>query len=175
MDNSPLSRLSPELRNKIYELVLLGTREVRIDVADPANQVHHPLTQTCRQIYTEAKYIDYAHTDVIFDSYGSGRLGDSKHLAEWLRIMGADACKALHSIDHHFISTHHYQKLVAVEQHAADHVEYLPSTVCVRDYVWTSRKQTIARTLEAMSMRLDNVKFSGLFIVDYDGIVMVQE
>ena len=49
MDRSILARLSPEIRNTIYEFTF--TSEYAVTLRD--NAVLHPLTSTCRQLRSE--------------------------------------------------------------------------------------------------------------------------
>lgn len=62
MDHSPLARLAPELRNRVYELALTHSDRIK-----PLNGSHHAeladhnqLTSTCRQVRTETLGMFYA-------------------------------------------------------------------------------------------------------------------
>ncbi|KAK5124311.1 hypothetical protein LTR85_002014 [Meristemomyces frigidus] len=81
MDNSPLARLPPELRNDIYELALTHDRPYII----PTEQRRRSglsgrgLMRTCRTVRAETTLLFYASNDFVFkcDSYYS--LGPKSH------------------------------------------------------------------------------------------------
>ncbi|KAF2171132.1 hypothetical protein M409DRAFT_19102 [Zasmidium cellare ATCC 36951] len=56
MDNSPLNKLSAELRNQIYELALTSDNPVSIS---DGSAVQPPLTRTCKQIRSESLLLSY--------------------------------------------------------------------------------------------------------------------
>lgn len=79
MDESPLAKLPPELRNRIYELALRQENPVRLHwTIWPEEKVHHmdatrstptilALTKTCRQIRQESNKLFYAVNRFIVD------------------------------------------------------------------------------------------------------------
>ncbi|KAK5134781.1 hypothetical protein LTR08_006156 [Meristemomyces frigidus] len=77
MENSPLSRLSPELRNQIYHLALYERRPVAIT---PNRTMEPSLLKTCKQIRNEAELLFYAinHFTAIIT------FSPSQHLVYWL-------------------------------------------------------------------------------------------
>ncbi|KAK5122037.1 hypothetical protein LTR85_004283 [Meristemomyces frigidus] len=89
MENSPLARLAPELRNRIYELVFEGENVVSMDTAKNLN---HPLTMTCRQVRDESLLMYYSATRFRFFGRSSGRL------RKWLRALGREACASIKAL-----------------------------------------------------------------------------
>lgn len=68
MDNSPFARLSPELRNNIYELALHNSDgDIELDSLGCSNQ----LTRTCRQIRIETRAMFYAANEFRVTLLGS--------------------------------------------------------------------------------------------------------
>lgn len=63
MESSPFAKLSPELRNEIYELALRSNRTT-LELRDMKN--YNGLTQTCRQIRTECQAMLYALNNFAF-------------------------------------------------------------------------------------------------------------
>ena len=63
MDKSPFAKLSPELRNQVYELVLQSNRAT-LELRDM--KTYNGLTQTCRQIRAESQPMLYAQNKFAF-------------------------------------------------------------------------------------------------------------
>jgi hypothetical protein len=61
MEHSPLNRLSAELRNHIWQLVVSFEDSLLIKANASLNARQHPLTRTCRQIRNETIAMFYAH------------------------------------------------------------------------------------------------------------------
>jgi len=108
MDNSPFGRLSPELRNRIYEMVLDPLRCVTMDLtnATTIHDIRHPLIVTCRQIKAEAKAMSYSRTAIDFEltltwspDWLVARQKRGRNMIRWLQIVGLESCRVLCSID----------------------------------------------------------------------------
>ena len=61
MDESPLGDLSPELRNHIYDLILITNSQLGILLRRAAQFSH--LTRTCRQIRSETRELFFANNE----------------------------------------------------------------------------------------------------------------
>lgn len=101
MDASPLASLPAELRNEIYELVLLEQSEVII-TADNNKQrspdsVHPALTKVCKQIRTECHGTYFAVNDfrIKAPSYTSYPL---QFLNQWLDHIGTANAQHLQTV-----------------------------------------------------------------------------
>ena len=83
MEASPLYRLSPELRNHIYEHVF--TSKYAVTLQDQKCQ--HALTRTCKQLRHETLAMYYATTSL------NAHLDDgpAKPLTNWLKVIGSGA------------------------------------------------------------------------------------
>ena len=104
MENSPLGRLSAELRNKISEFALMKDGPICLNTTAVRNQplasatfpLHRPcaLSQTCRQMRRETGEMFFAsNTFVIF-------VGHAEHarLSAWLRALGSQIVSRLKHI-----------------------------------------------------------------------------
>lgn len=101
MDNSPLGRLSPELRNQIYELVFqpsnrsyLQVRPTRLDAANFAQTI--AIAQTCRQVRAEARLLFFATNDFRFDCSSAPKSLVAP--TRWLQNVGPDALEVMRSM-----------------------------------------------------------------------------
>jgi len=105
MDNSPFGRLSPELRNKIYNLALPPLRvlrpafEGRLDTS-----FHHPLTNNCRQLRAETLLMNYEGMHIWPSAKVCYQEAQTEKFAAWLNTLGAVACKNICCIDAFFCS-----------------------------------------------------------------------
>ena len=126
MENSPLARLSPERRNKIYEYAL-PSHIVYIDcVPSGKHAAQRPLTKTCRQIRTETLSMDYANTSIelftvdvgCYDSQTVGRA-----MAAWLRAIGPEACSTMGCIIATFSGVKQFDKIMAEEKRKGNGVD----------------------------------------------------
>lgn len=93
MDDSPLPRLPAELRNRIYELVLVeGTvevfRHIRKIWKSPA------LLHTSRQIRAEASSIYFGGNSFLI----TGFLHHDRYLSSWLRVLPAPSRAAIQRV-----------------------------------------------------------------------------
>lgn len=104
MDQSPLQKLPPELRNRIYELALLERLPIAVSTHGPNEKATTPLLQTCRQIRVEASAIYYSgNTFDILPNYketDASAICTSAYdaLAKWLENMPLEARNALRRI-----------------------------------------------------------------------------
>lgn len=93
MDNSPLGRLSAELRNRIYQYTLkiepvCGRPWDRDVYLYPGNRdILYPITRVCRQLRREtlAMYLSTTSFDTIY-------LDSDGHLVRWLKALGPVSC-----------------------------------------------------------------------------------
>ncbi|KAK5133317.1 hypothetical protein LTR08_007842 [Meristemomyces frigidus] len=90
MDNSPLARLAPELKNAIYELALYDANEIPLcaekgSLASPSKQgsTASALTMTCKEIRAETTAMFYAVNT--FTLYSGS---DSTGLGHWSKNFG---------------------------------------------------------------------------------------
>ncbi|KAK5684036.1 hypothetical protein LTS10_003900 [Elasticomyces elasticus] len=91
MDDSPFARLSPELRNAIYEAAF--NTEYAITLQD--NAIQHGITRTCRQLRRETLHMYYslARFNAHLDD------GPTAPLARWLEVLGRDNCLLLREVN----------------------------------------------------------------------------
>lgn len=93
MENSPLAKLPQELRNRIYENVLVSDSPIRIASISPSElpSVWKPpgLLQTCRQVAAEATAIFYGR-NTFWERNSSSSLGSDLLLRKWLRKLPAE-------------------------------------------------------------------------------------
>lgn len=93
MDFSPFARLSPELRNKIYEHVFCSSNRFRVSLgpASGPNNAQSPLTRTCRQMRQESLHMYLANTRF------SAHLDDGPitPLIRWFEAIGPEAIALL--------------------------------------------------------------------------------
>ncbi|KAK4546316.1 hypothetical protein LTR36_001993 [Oleoguttula mirabilis] len=99
MDKSALGRLSPELRNRIYELVFgppgYYPNIVRLGHREYNGCIQHAFTRVCHQARAESLLMYYANTPF----YPRHRSKPTRaKLCAWLRCIGPDACAALRSV-----------------------------------------------------------------------------
>ena len=82
MDGSILARLSPELRNRVYEYVFTSDYAVTLR----KGLAQHALTKTCRQIRQETMpmYMSLTRFNAHLDD------GPATPLARWLRAVGPE-------------------------------------------------------------------------------------
>lgn len=97
MDNSPLLRLPPELRNHIYDLVFAEGGTINIDAPHYPQEIQVPtLLHTCRQLRAEASSVYYSTH--IFVARVSRRHGLSPALKDWLRKIGVEGRALIRAI-----------------------------------------------------------------------------
>ena len=82
MDRSPLARLAPEIRNRIYEYTFSSIYAVTLR----SGACEHPLTQTCAQIRFETLQMFFATGTF------NAHLDDdhTTSLAAWLSALGSE-------------------------------------------------------------------------------------
>ncbi|CAK3898450.1 Hypothetical predicted protein [Lecanosticta acicola] len=90
-----LSRLSPELRNLIYEHAFTSPYAVTLPPASPTRHHQHPLTLTCRAIRHESLPMYYFLTD--FNAHLDD--GPATPLAKWLKVLGPDLVACIGQIN----------------------------------------------------------------------------
>ncbi|KAK4539388.1 hypothetical protein LTR36_010989 [Oleoguttula mirabilis] len=116
MDASPLQRLAPELRNRIWELALTQADPVKVhgkngrNVAEPGALAitttdSHPLAlrQTCRQISSECGRLFYIHNSFTFPATFFDHLAGSKTpvcqpLSALAAIIGAENAAVIRAV-----------------------------------------------------------------------------
>ncbi|KAI6831035.1 hypothetical protein KC342_g8117 [Hortaea werneckii] len=101
---SPLLKLSPELRNWIYDEVLISERIVRL-TDDMGKRIWSvpPLLQTCQWIQDEAMEMYYAQNSFLVSAVDEEVC--RVMLARWLKVLPDDARSSLSQI---FISDHYH-------------------------------------------------------------------
>lgn len=105
MEMSPISRLSPELRNQIYTYVLTGpwypASRREIYLSDRPNDLCHPLTRTCRTLRSETLGMYFALNSFVI------RVGEPRphyiyrtdtQAAAWLEAIGPEMCAVLQNL-----------------------------------------------------------------------------
>jgi len=155
MNNSPLARLSPELRNKIYEHVFDSPRLAMIARSTPTHPLHHALTQACGQIYSEAQLMSYVRTEVTFYFGNLSEEQQLRVLARWLKTVSPTACCTFRKINYDFVSIEYCRDLVGVALQALvdirvelyDRLDQCPVGI------WLASARTIARSLEAIGVK----------------------
>ena len=90
MESSPLARLPPELRNTIYEMVVL--EEDPIDIEADQTTLAFPipgLLRTCSQLCAEASSIFYGRNIFVVSNPEFSYVNETECiLHEWLRMLG---------------------------------------------------------------------------------------
>lgn len=94
MDASPFARLSPELRNLIYEFAFTASDNLKA-VTLQNDRIQHGITKTCRQIRRETLTMYYSMTR--FNAHLDD--GPSIPLARWLKQIGREHCLLLDEIN----------------------------------------------------------------------------
>ncbi|KAK5117797.1 hypothetical protein LTR85_008772 [Meristemomyces frigidus] len=160
MENSPLNRISPELRNRIYELVFTPEREVECLDSGAVGNIQHPLTKTCRQIRAETLMMDYANTH--YSSPGSYYWdqddGGGEELSVWLKKIGPQACSTIRSL-HAFHGQEKCKERVSEFISRGGSVEILDVLGNLR---WMGEwAPAVARTLREMGIQLRLVEERG--------------
>lgn len=107
MDDSPLLRLPPELRNWIYELVVVEKDAIRIENTS-VRALPPGLTHTCRQLRVEASPIHYGQNIFVIHPWMGFRMaylpGEEdtdffqRFLKAWLVSIGSDNRLLLHRV-----------------------------------------------------------------------------
>ena len=112
MDASSLARLSPELRNRIYEFALFRPEGVLIPFSR-SNRSYLPrspnaqlaLTTVCREVRAETKLLFYAVNTFVLQTHASdpGIFLDIKEhdLRQWLNIFGPGRIQVLGGVSLH--------------------------------------------------------------------------
>lgn len=96
MESSYFARLSPELRNEIYERVFTSSRSRKSLGPRPGLlDAQHPLTRTCRQIRSESLHMSYAAT--CFSAHLDD--GPIAPLATWFQSIGRDAILLIREVE----------------------------------------------------------------------------
>lgn len=106
MDNSPLGRLPPEIREAIYTYTLHFADGISINIGGEGPQLRSPkpseypqaLTQTCKKIRAESLEIFYAQNVLRIRPY-PGDPRDSDILEAWLTSIGQKNRRAIQRID----------------------------------------------------------------------------
>ena len=90
MENSFLTRLSPELRNLLYEYIFTSDYAVTLE----NGRIFHPLTLTCRQLRQETLglYLSLTSLNAHLDD------GPIVPLVRWLRAMGPERCLLIRDV-----------------------------------------------------------------------------
>ncbi|GIZ39465.1 hypothetical protein CKM354_000284700 [Cercospora kikuchii] len=91
MELSPLYRLSPELRNQIYEHVFASRYAVMLQ----HNSCQHALTKTCRQIRRETLAMFYSLTS--FNAHLDD--GPATPLTRWIKVIGPETVCGIERIN----------------------------------------------------------------------------
>ena len=91
MDASNLARLSPELRNCVYEYVFASNYAVTLRTGF----IQHELTKTCRQIRHETLQMFMSSTR--FNAHLDD--GPATPLAQWLRVVGPEVALTIAEIN----------------------------------------------------------------------------
>lgn len=169
MDDSPLGRLSPELRNHIYSFVFADTRLVvlsdhnsdlfqdaqtktcrlvlRESLAlsdDNSDHFQDALTKTCRQVRSETLLLDYGHVKVFPDD------NSQANFRYWLRI-GARGCCEFQGIGDLYASVRTVKALEAyygIQAEVTDGLERLPKRELSNTW-----RQSVRDALRAMGLR----------------------
>ncbi|TKA50475.1 hypothetical protein B0A55_12950, partial [Friedmanniomyces simplex] len=91
MDTSPFARLSPELRNTIYEFAFDSNYAVTLQ----RNATQNGIMRTCRQIRHETlgMYYSLSRFNAHLDD------GPLTPLARWLEVLGRDLCLLLREVN----------------------------------------------------------------------------
>lgn len=89
MDASPLSRLSPELRNQIYEMILVRDTDIKVWKTSQRRQFRRSpaLLRTCVEIRREAAPIFYGQNIFLVRAWNRAEV--RKMLVSWLRTLGS--------------------------------------------------------------------------------------
>lgn len=88
MDNSPFSKLPTELRNQVYEMVLVDdTSSIRVFHKPKECQPPFALLGTCREIRRQAAPIYYGQH--AFFVFGHDRAEVNGVMVDWPRALGA--------------------------------------------------------------------------------------
>lgn len=95
MDASLFARLSPELRNQIYELSYTLPNRVSLGPATGPINAQSALTRTCRQVRRESLLIYY--TQARFSAHLND--GPISPLIDWYRAIGPQACLLIPEIN----------------------------------------------------------------------------
>lgn len=104
MDDSPLARLPAELRNRIYELVLLYNDGVRMSMNYRREWQPPALLHASRQVRAESSSIYYAHNTFQFLAWASPRPNKGMYdevLVSWLRTLDAPSRASIRTINLH--------------------------------------------------------------------------
>lgn len=91
MDASTLTRLSPEIRNLVYEFLFTTDYAVTLKTG----RIQHPLTLTCRQVRRETLGMYLSLTP--FNAHLDDR--PAIPLARWLRTIGPELCLLLREVN----------------------------------------------------------------------------
>lgn len=91
MERSPFAKLSPELRNQIYELVLRSNRAT-LELRDI--KTYNGLTQTCRQIRAESQPMLYAQNKFAFTTSNT----KLEKFSAFLEAIGAEIIPQIRSL-----------------------------------------------------------------------------
>jgi len=120
MDDSPLGRLSPEIRNIIYEMVLPDPHSLYIEFISflPRLEFQHPLTKACRQICAESLPMNYARMQLLMPEDDNVSQTTAARSAAWLRKLGPAAFRATNTIDNFFVSFQQFKHTIVIQREA---------------------------------------------------------
>lgn len=96
MDNSPFARLSPELRNKIYQLALRKSTKWSIDIDLTQLARSNQLTRTCRQVHSETHAMFYAINEFFVCIYNKR---DADQLETLLDHLGPETVSCIRCLE----------------------------------------------------------------------------
>lgn len=121
MEQSPLSKLPPELRNKIYSEVLVIAED--INVARPASNYVPPrwgspvLLQICRQLREEESPIFYGLNSFCINSYED----INQELSSWIVLLGRKTSSYIRRI--RFYENYHIEEVDSCIHEAREHLQ----------------------------------------------------
>ncbi|KAK5128993.1 hypothetical protein LTR85_000326 [Meristemomyces frigidus] len=152
MEASPLARLSPELRNAIWEFAFTSNYAITLQTGG----MQHALTKTCHQIRRETlgMYYSIARLNAHLDD------GPATPLAQWLRRIGREHCLLLCEVNiwdmHMLNATLHgaeaTQQLLSAEGQEDEHYFLRPMGSWLLDRGWYLKNLIVA--LHSMQLEL---------------------
>ncbi|KAK4544186.1 hypothetical protein LTR36_004396 [Oleoguttula mirabilis] len=115
MDRSPLAKLSPELRNSIWKLLVTEDEPLQVSVTLPTTVVPPPITKVCRQIRSECHLMFYAMNTFRLD-IPSGDECAAEGEAAVTDLFQESVAKAILWMEAVMVESH---KVVSLELHVA--------------------------------------------------------
>ena len=172
MDNSSLGRLSAELRNKIYELVIPDPHMDFLDSCGLTGDTQAPLTKICRQVRAETLPMDLANIYIKLPQWNGGDDwdGTGRKTMAWLRVMGAHVCKISFAC---FLSTERAKRLIAELTENGAEQEY-HSIETVPEHVWCLGRGDVKRTLQEMGVQLSAIRHEDHWRGEWDWAVVMK-